>query len=129
MNKNNKKCCKEIGVPLDESDRKILGQEVHLPEYRPGIGHKILNKFHRRGIKEAKVKAVEFLSSNGSMNRIRIRYKPREITAYYIQSDDSKRNSMSGWLIPGPGGAVFYVPEDAFSETFEFVEDEGRVVA
>ena len=134
MSKKFRKCCKEElsnkEAALNEEDEDRLSQEVHVPEnLKAGMDHELLQGFGGpRKIREA----MDNLSSNGSINRIKIRYKPKEITAYYIQSDHdtgNKRERKSGWLIPGPGRALFYVPEEQFNKYFEFVEDEGRIVA
>jgi len=131
MSKKFRRCCKEElknkDTGITEEDKNLLDQEVHVSEnIKPGMNHELLNGFG--GHKEI-FKAISNISSNGSVHRIKVKYKPVEITAYYIQSDDKSGERKTGWLIPGPGRAVFYVPEDAFSETFEFIEDEGRIIA
>ena len=83
---------------------------------------------------EMKKRAIEFLSSNGSIHRMRVKYKPKEVTAYFVQSEhveagEKKKTTKSGWLLPGPGRAVFYIPEDQFSAFFEIIKDEGRIIA
>jgi len=123
-----KKCCKE--THLNEDDKKNLDQEVLLPG-EPGIDHEVLNGYHKHGIMEAKHKAIDLLSSNGSIHKVKIRYKPKEVVAYFIESEHeelSKRKSKSGWLIPGLGRGVFYVPEEQFTKFFEFVENEGSLI-
>ena len=133
MSKTSRKCCKEelsdnTTTFIDE-DKSRLAQEAYIPEnVKPGINPELLQGFGgRRTIREA----IDSLSSNGSISRIRVKYKPKEIVAYFIQSDyedDSKRRRKSGWLVPGPGQGIFYVPEELFSKFFEFVEDEGRII-
>jgi len=134
MSKKFRKCCEEElknnETVLTKEDENNLSQEVHVPEnIKMGMDHELLQGF---GNKATIHKAMRNLSSNGSMNRIKIKYKPKEITAYYIQSDHEsgdKRKRKSGWLVPGPGRALFYVPEELFNKFFEFVEDEGRIIA
>ena len=134
MSRTFRKCCKEETrdkkTNLNEEDEGRLSQEIHVPEnVKPGMDHELLQGFGgRRTIREA----MDNLSGNGSMRRVKIKYKPKEIVAYYIQSDheeDSKRKRKSGWLVPGPGRGIFYVPEELFNKFFEFIEDEGRIIA
>jgi len=123
-------CCKENIRYADEPDKEFLDKEVSLPKFRPGKDHEKLSGYHNRGIFEARSKAHEFLSSNGSIHRIKIRYRPKEVIAYFVQSEHEdvegsgrSRNRKSGFLIPGPYKGVFYVPEDQFSKFFEIIED------
>ena len=126
-------CCEKTRK-LSDSDKNSLDKEVLFPQDHPGIDHEILNAFHRHGMMEAKNKAVDFLSGNGSMHRIKVRFKPKEVLAYFVESEhvedgSSKRKRKSGWLVPGLGRGVFYVPEEQFSKFFEIIEDEGRIIA
>lgn len=127
--RNEKNCCDETA-----EDRESLDQETHYPEVRPGQDHEGLNGFYGHGMIEMKKRAIEFLSSNGSIHRMRVKYKPKEVTAYFVQSEhveagEKKKTTKSGWLLPGPGRAVFYIPEDQFSAFFEIIKDEGRIIA
>jgi len=136
MPKNSDPCCNEKVRRTDEGDENFLEQDVHLPKFRPGKDHEKLDGYHNRGISEAKLKGSEFLSNNGSMHRIKIRYKPKEVIAYFVQSEHEEaegsgkamRKRKSGFLVPGPYKSVFYVPEDQFSKFFEIIEDEGRMI-
>jgi len=133
--KSIKDCCGGSAVAQkSHEDDESLDQEIFLPKGRPGMDHEMLNGYHRHGIQKVQIKARDFLSSNGTMNRIKIRYKPKEVIAYFIQSEhlgdgNSKRKRKSGWLVPGLGRGVFYIPEEQFSKFFEFIEDEGRIIA
>ena len=134
MSRTFRKCCEEDAggktTNLNKEDEDRLSQKAYIPkDINLGIDHELLQGF---GGRMAIQEAVRGLSENGSMRRVKIRYKPREIVAYYIQSDHeegSKRKRKSGWLVPGPGRAIFYVPEEQFNKFFEFIEDEGRIVA
>ena len=134
MSRTFRKCCEEDAggktTNLNKEDEDRLSQKAYIPkDINLGIDHELLQGF---GGRMAIQEAVRGLSENGSMRRVKIRYKPREIVAYYIQSDHedgSKRERKSGWLVPGPGRAIFYVPEEQFNKFFEFIEDEGRIVA
>lgn len=131
------KNCLEAGAVAKRcrEDDENLDGEVLFPKGRPGLDHEILNGYHKHGISDATIRAMDFLSGNGSMHRVRVRYKPREAMAYFVQSehldenDGSRRKSKSGWLVPGLERGVFYVPEEKFSKFFEFIEDEGKIVA
>jgi hypothetical protein len=126
-------CCKEVNRP-SVADIEALDQDVHTPKFRPGKDHELLEGYHHRGEAAARLKGMDFLSSDGSMYRIKIRFKPKEVLAYFVESEhiedgNSKRKRKSGWLVPGLGRGVFYVPEEQFNKYFEFVEDEGRIIA
>ena len=128
-----KRRCEEVNH-LNVADMAALDRDVHAPKFRPGKDHELLEGYHNRSAIGATLNGMEFLSSNGSVHRIRVRYKPKEVVAYFVQSEhldesDRSRKSRSGWLVPGPGKGVFYVPEDEFLRFFEFVEDEGRIIA
>ena len=137
MSNNQDPCCKEVEAVMGEEDENNFSKNVHVPKFRPGQDHELLDGYHDRGIRGAKRKAAEFLSSNGSINRIRVRYKPKEVVAYFVQSEheegeDSgrrRRKRKAGLLVPGPGKSVFYVPEEQFTKFFEIIEDEGRIIA
>ena len=136
MNPNSiKKCCGDAAkIKLSGEDAEHLDKEVLLPQGRPGMDHETLNGYHRHGMQSAQIKARDFMSGNGSMHRVKVRFKPKEMIAYFVQSEhldetESKRKRKSGWLVPGLGRGVFYVPEEQFSKFFEIIEDEGRIIA
>ena len=131
----NKNCCQEAKLARKSAeDDANLDKEVYFPKDKPGMDHEILDGYHMRGTREVEFKARDFLSGNGSMYRTIIRFKPKAVVAYFVQSEhiedgSSKRKRKSGWLVPGLGRGVFYVPEEQFSKFFEIIEDEGRIIA
>jgi hypothetical protein len=104
--------------------------DVHVPVPRAGFSHDKLHGYHRHGMREALLKAHDMMSENGTLDRVKLRYRPKEIIGYHVQSDhieggdDRYRRSRSGWLVPGPGGAVFYVPEQEFNQFFEIIDED-----
>jgi len=127
----------ELKSEVNKADIEALNSDVHVPtRIRPGKDHRLLEGYHERR-SDVIHKGVDFLSCSGSMHRVKVRFKPKEVVAYYVQSEHEedempgrkKRRNQSGWLVPGPGKGVFYVPEDEFLRFFEFVEDEGRIIA
>lgn len=124
-------CCNEKTTTANQEDKDNLSQEIFIPEnIQPGLDHELLQGFNGRAIGH---KAIRCLSENGYINRIRVKYKPKEVVAYFIESEhiegESKRIRKLGWLVPGPGHGIFYVPEEMFSRLFEIIKDEGRIIA
>ena len=115
-----------------QDDKNELSQDVYVPDDAPGIDPEIFQGYRHHGMPMAKLELSKSLSKNSSMRRIKVRYKPKEITAYYVESEysegESKRNRKSGFLVPGPGRGIFYVPEEKFSKFFEIIEDEGKII-
>jgi hypothetical protein len=81
---------------------------------------------------KTKYKASDLISNNEDVDVVKVKYKPREITAYFIESNlipDEKhlgKKRTSGWLIPDliSEEALFFIPEDRFDELFDIVEGE-----
>lgn len=74
---------------------------------------------------------IENLTDKDNITKVRVRYKPREVTAVYVSAEHIVRIAPShkvvkhaGWFIPGPNKTVFYVPEEKFKQFFEIVSEE-----
>jgi len=94
--------------------------------------YELLAGFYRTGIGQVMMKVMKEKSTNGSIGRMKVRYKPKEVQALYIEDEHlvriygkGERRSVrtSGWLVQGPAGVVFYVPEDKFSDFFEIISE------
>jgi len=119
--------CGEAVMDPADIDQKCRESKVHFPPFRPGRDPKMIEGYHGRGT-DASLRGSDFLSTQGTMLRVKVRYKPVEVIAYFVQDvyeeNGNPKSGRSGWLIPGPGSGVFYVSEDKFTELYEIVEDE-----
>ena len=78
---------------------------------------------------KTKYKASDLISNNEDVDVVKVKYKPREITAYFIESnlipDEKKfgKKRTSGWLIPDliSEETLFFIPEDRFEELFDII--------
>jgi len=89
-----------------------------------------------RGEWDDEYQVENFVSDEKPPDEVRIKYKPTEVVAYFVESNqfpDSKppnRKRESGWLVPDLilGTTMFYVSNERFKELFEIIEDEGRII-
>jgi len=87
-----------------------------------------------RGEWDTEYQVKDFVSDKGQTGLLKIRYKPREVEAYFVESDrfpdeyHLKRKRESGWFVPDliSGTTMFYVSRERFEELFEIVEGERR---
>lgn len=73
------------------------------------------------------------LTDKGEVIKTKVRYKPREVIGLYISDEhqielenEGRIVRNSGWIVQGPGGHLFYVEEQYFSQFFEIVTEEGE---
>jgi len=108
-------------------DKKALGKRVVFLEENPFSARD-------RGEWDTEYQAGDFVSDDRPADAVRIRYKPREVEAYFVESDrfpdeyHLKRKRESGWFVPDliSGTTMFYVSRERFEELFEIVEGERR---
>jgi hypothetical protein len=74
-------------------------------------------------------------SADDTVIKTRVRYKPREVTAVYMDSENVVTREMggknphrkTGWIVPGPGRTLIYVKEEDFNAFFEIIGDEQEI--
>ena len=85
-----------------------------------------------RGEWDTEYQVKDFVSDKGQTGLLKIRYKPVEVVAYFVESDRFPDGSPpnikreSGWFVPDllSGTTMFYVSKERFEELFEIIEDD-----
>lgn len=97
-----------------------------------GMDFQLFEGLHKeRLLGDVLLKAKSVLSEGGDLRRVKVRYKPKEVFALFIDNEhivsdvDSnlKKLRKTGWLVPGPGNTVIYVPEEKFNTFLEIVNE------
>ena len=109
----------------DESEPKIYLPERAREEY--GLDTDMIAGYGAQVF----LKAIGNPNKSGAVIKTRVRFKPVETIALFIDRDHKAGgdgtvpgNYKRGWLIKGPGNFFFYVREENFKAFFEIVGEE-----
>lgn len=99
---------KKIGkkVVLDE-EIEVTSLQAELKANYNLFHHSVRMTKHTRPMKD-------FLSKDGTIMRINVKYKPKKIAVYIVENNESVN-----FIVPGQDGAAFLMSEEQFYETFD----------